>query len=56
MPLVSLRGWEAHEEAVDRLRASYAAVPDGAPVRLAKKTSNLFRPRAAGLWRGKCLP
>ena len=30
-----------------RLRASYAAIPAGAPVRLAKKTSNLFRPRAA---------
>lgn len=44
---VSLRGWEAHERAVERLRASYAAVPTGAPVRLAKKTSNLFRPRAA---------
>lgn len=47
MPPVSLRGWEAHGEAVERLRASYAAVPAGAPVRLAKKTSNLFRPRAA---------
>ena len=30
-----------------RLQASYAAIPAGAPVRLAKKTSNLFRPRAA---------
>jgi len=29
------------------LRASYAAIPVGAPVRLAKKTSNLFRPRDA---------
>jgi FAD/FMN-containing dehydrogenase len=44
---VSLRGWGAHEEAVDRLRSSYAAIPAGAPVRLAKRTSNLFRPRAA---------
>jgi FAD/FMN-containing dehydrogenase len=44
---VSLRGWEAHEVAVDRLRSSYDAIPAGAPVRLAKKTSNLFRPRAA---------
>ena len=44
---MSLCGWEAHEEAVERLRASYAAVPAGAPVRLAKRTSNLFRPRAA---------
>lgn len=33
----------AHELAVDRLRASYAAIPEGAPVRLAKRTSNLFR-------------
>ena len=44
---MSLRGWQAHGEAVERLRASYAAIPAGAPVRLAKKTSNLFRPRAA---------
>ena len=33
--------------AVDRLRASYDAIPPGAPVRLAKQTSNLFRPRSA---------
>ncbi|MEI5674520.1 MULTISPECIES: FAD-binding oxidoreductase [unclassified Nocardioides] len=39
--------WEAHERAVQRLRASYTAIPSGSPVRLAKKTSNLFRPRAA---------
>ncbi|HEX6968366.1 MAG TPA: FAD-binding oxidoreductase [Micromonosporaceae bacterium] len=36
-----------HERAVARLRQSFAAVPPGAPVRLAKRTSNLFRPRAA---------
>jgi len=36
----------AHEAAVARLRASYDAIPSGAPVRLAKKTSNLFRPRS----------
>ncbi|MFE9694795.1 FAD-binding oxidoreductase [Micromonospora sp. NPDC005806] len=36
-----------HERAVDTLRRSYAAVPAGEPVRLAKQTSNLFRPRAA---------
>ena len=41
---MSLRGWAAHDVAVERLRASYAAIPPGAPVRLAKKTSNLFRP------------
>jgi FAD/FMN-containing dehydrogenase len=35
-----------HERAVAALRASYAAIPPGRPVRLAKRTSNLFRPRA----------
>ncbi|GAA2379067.1 FAD-binding oxidoreductase [Dactylosporangium salmoneum] len=39
-------GWAAHRRAVDTLRDSYAAIPPGDPVRLAKKTSNLFRPRA----------
>lgn len=39
--------WEQHESAVARLRASYRAIPAGAPVRLAKRTTNLFRPRAA---------
>jgi FAD/FMN-containing dehydrogenase len=42
-----LTGEAAHEEAVARLRASYAAIPAGQTVRLAKKTSNLFRPRTA---------
>ena len=36
-----------HQAAVDRLRASYLAIPDGQPVRLAKRTSNLFRPRTS---------
>ncbi|MER7590503.1 FAD-binding oxidoreductase [Micromonospora sp. NPDC127501] len=36
-----------HDQAVDTLRRSYAAVPTGEPVRLAKRTSNLFRPRSA---------
>ncbi|PZG00020.1 FAD-binding oxidoreductase [Micromonospora deserti] len=36
-----------HDQAVAQLRRSYAAVPAGEPVRLAKRTSNLFRPRAA---------
>ncbi len=44
MPL--RRGWEQHRAAVDRLCASFAALPEDAPVRLAKHTSNLFRPRA----------
>jgi FAD/FMN-containing dehydrogenase len=43
----------AHRAAVDRLRRDYAAIPRGAPVRLAKRTSNLFRfasgSRPAGL-------
>src|SRR5580693_3492813 len=34
---------DAHEAAVARLRAAYAAWPPGTPVRLAKRTSNLFR-------------
>jgi FAD/FMN-containing dehydrogenase len=40
-------GRAAHEEAVARLRASYDAIPAGAPVRLAKRTSNLFRSRSS---------
>ena len=39
-------GWAAHAAAVRRLQDSYDAIPDGAPVRLAKKTSNLFRVRS----------
>lgn len=39
--------WEQHEAAVACLRSSYEAIPAGAPVRLAKHTTNLFRPRAA---------
>jgi FAD/FMN-containing dehydrogenase len=39
-------GAAAHERAVDKFKASYRAIPAGAPVRLAKRTSNLFRPRA----------
>ncbi|MGH3753308.1 MAG: FAD-binding oxidoreductase [Pseudonocardiaceae bacterium] len=37
----------SHRDAVQRLQASYRAIPAGSPVRLAKRTSNLFRPRAA---------
>ncbi len=36
-----------HEAGVERLLASYRAVPAGQTVRLAKKSSNLFRTRAA---------
>ena len=42
-----MAGWHQHEQAVERLRTSYASIPEGAPVRLAKRSSNLFRPRAA---------
>lgn len=38
-------GVEAHERAVSRLRESFAALGPDETVRLAKKTSNLFRPR-----------
>ncbi len=34
-----------YPEKVDRLRRQYAQIPAGSPVRLAKKTSNLFRTR-----------
>jgi FAD/FMN-containing dehydrogenase len=37
----------AHAAGVERLLASYRAVPRTEPVRLAKRTSNLFRARAA---------
>ena len=38
-------GPAVHTRAVDTVRASYRAIPAGATVRLAKRTSNLFRPR-----------
>src|SRR5579875_1175956 len=40
-------GADAHRRAVQAVQASFAAIPPGTPVRLAKQTSNLFRPRAA---------
>jgi FAD/FMN-containing dehydrogenase len=36
---------DRHAQARDRLLRQYAEIPVGAPVRLAKRTSNLFRPR-----------
>jgi FAD/FMN-containing dehydrogenase len=45
-------GRATHEAAVERLRASYDAIAPGQPVRLAKRTSNLFRPRAASVGPG----
>ena len=44
---VSVTGTTQHQDAVRRLRASYDEIAPGAPVRLAKRTSNLFRPRDA---------
>lgn len=38
---------DTHRQRVAELRAQYAAIPPGSPVRLAKRTSNLFRPRTA---------
>ncbi|MGW4635079.1 FAD-binding oxidoreductase [Nocardia sp. NPDC004415] len=46
-PAARESGYPAHREGVARLLASYRAIPPGAVVRLAKKTSNLFRARAA---------
>ena len=45
MPRNQTVGRAAHAKAVRRLQASYDAIPTGRQVRLAKKTSNLFRPR-----------
>ncbi|MEU6020537.1 FAD-binding oxidoreductase [Micromonospora sp. NPDC047134] len=42
-----MRAVRDHDRAVAQLRRSYYAVPPGQPVRLAKRTSNLFRPRNA---------
>jgi len=38
-------GWESHGRAVRRLTDSFDAIPAGCTVRLAKRTSNLFRVR-----------
>ncbi len=47
-PVVRLpRGRVAHERAVEALLDSYRRIPAGTGVRLAKRTSNLFRPRTA---------
>ncbi|MDN6439112.1 MAG: FAD-binding oxidoreductase, partial [Corynebacterium nuruki] len=42
-------GWYEHGQAVQRLLDSFAAVPAGQRVRLAKKTSNLFRGRSGDM-------
>ncbi|MEU2173360.1 MULTISPECIES: FAD-binding oxidoreductase [Nocardia] len=45
-PAARESGFAAHRAGVERLLASYRAIPEHANVRLAKKTSNLFRARA----------
>ena len=45
MASVTVVAESAHAAAVRRLRESYDAIAPGAPVRLAKRTTNLFRPR-----------
>jgi FAD/FMN-containing dehydrogenase len=47
-----LIGTVQHDEAVRRLQASYDALDPGSTVRLAKRTSNLFRPREASTTAG----
>jgi FAD/FMN-containing dehydrogenase len=37
--------WADYHGRVERLQGQYATIPAGSPVRLAKRTSNLFRPR-----------
>ncbi|WP_141013581.1 FAD-binding oxidoreductase [Nocardioides sambongensis] len=44
---MTLRAPEQHRRAVARLAASYDAIEAGRPVRLAKRTTNLFRARSA---------
>ena len=46
MSVVSTDARNAHSAGVERLLASYRAIPPNATVRLAKPTSNLFRARA----------
>ncbi|WP_460459607.1 FAD-binding oxidoreductase [Angustibacter peucedani] len=43
-----MRETHGYPAAVERLRDDYRALPPGQPVRLAKTTSNLFRPRERG--------
>ena len=46
--MLEARDWRTQYAALTtRLQQQYRALPTDAPVRLAKRTSNLFRPRAA---------
>ncbi|GAB3868437.1 FAD-binding oxidoreductase [Nocardioides maradonensis] len=47
MPEAREVGWDSHRDAVARLAASYQRIAPGQPVRLAKRTTNLFRQRSA---------
>jgi FAD/FMN-containing dehydrogenase len=40
-------GVDAHTATVERILTDFSALPEGAPVRLAKRTSNLFRTRSS---------
>ncbi|WP_246061045.1 FAD-binding oxidoreductase [Lapillicoccus jejuensis] len=52
MPHARLATPAEHASATREVRAQYASLPQDAPVRLAKRTSNLFRPRAAAVGPG----
>lgn len=52
MSVVSIEAQSAHAQGVERLLASYRAIPSTATVRLAKATSNLFRARAKSSAKG----
>jgi len=43
--VADVKGWETHERAVRTLVASFRGIDSDSPIRLAKKSSNLFRPR-----------
>ena len=46
-PHTAVPSWRAvYDDRVARLKKQYDAIPSGSPVRLAKRTSNLFRQRA----------
>ena len=51
-PIGQVGGVFAHARAVETLLASYRTIPRGGTVRLAKRTSNLFRPRPAAVGPG----
>ena len=44
-PTGAASAWAGYRDRVAVLEEQYAAIPPGRPVRLAKKTSNVFRPR-----------